>query len=100
MTGVCATFLVQVFYGSVVYSMSSLAKGGIVPRLLFSAAWNLPHVNLTPKYRFYISLEIQRKQYTLMSLTFAAEMPTFPSDCVHLESRAGLVRLRLGQLGL
>lgn len=35
-----------------------------------------------------------------MSLTFAAEMPTFPSGCVHLESRAGLVKLRLGQLGL
>lgn len=36
---------------------------------------------------FYISLEILGKQYTLMSLTFAVEMPTFPSGCVHPESR-------------
>lgn len=37
-TGVCTAFLVQVFFGSAVCSLSSSAKGGIVPRRLFSDA--------------------------------------------------------------
>lgn len=46
---------------------------------------------------FHISLEILGKQHTLMSLTFAVKMLTSPRGCVHLESRTGLVKLRLGQ---
>lgn len=47
--------------------------------------------------QIFISLAVLGKHYTLMSSTFAVEMPTFSSGCVPLESRTGLVELRLGQ---